>query len=340
MKYADANEKLLRTENRELRTEKCLRHIFLCTSIIVSMTYEKNLKTVISYLPFTLRNAMYSAELPREKIMEIHLISGQPLVMHTASNSYFINENNVLSENYSDKLIIVSKQMIDECFNSLCGYSVYSKQNEIVNGFLTLQGGNRAGICGTAVVKDNEIINIRDITSINIRVANEVKNCSEILLKKINFNKSVLLCGEPCSGKTTMLRDIARLLSYKNRVSLIDTRMELACFNKGVPGFDVGLCDVFTSYSKRDGFEQALRTMSPEYIICDEIGEEDVLSLINAQKSGARVIASAHCSGKSELLTKPSLRELVNSRCFSTYVFLKSRENIGQVSEIVEDNYG
>ena len=304
------------------------------------MNYEKNLKNIISCLPFTLRTAIKSAGLPRENIMEIHLICGQPLILHTAKNSYFIDENNILTDHYSDNLVTVTKNMIDECFNSLCGYSVYSKQNEIVNGFLTLTGGNRAGICGTAVVKDNEIINIREISSINIRVANEVKDCSKILLEKINYNKSVLLCGEPCSGKTTLLRDIARLLSYKNRVSLIDTRMELACFNKGVSGFDVGLCDVFTSYSKSDGFEQAVRTMSPEYIICDEIGEEDALSIINAQKSGARVIASAHCGDKSELLTKPSLRELVKCRCFSTYVFLKSREDIGQVSEIVEDKYG
>ena len=304
------------------------------------MTYEKNLKTVISYLPFALRNAMYNAELPGEKIMEIHLICGQPLVLHTAKSSYFIGENNIVTERYADNLVTVGKNHIEECFNSLCGYSVYSKQNEIVNGFLTLQGGNRAGICGSAVVKDGKISNIRDISSINIRVADEIKNCSKFLLEKININKNVLICGAPCSGKTTILRDTARLLSYKNRVCLIDTRMELACFNKGVSGFDVGLCDVFTSYSKKDGFEQAVRTMSPEYIICDEIGGEDVFSIIEAQKSGVNVIASAHCSDKSELLSKPSFRKLINSRCFSVFVFLKNRENIGQVSEIYEDKYG
>ena len=318
----------------------CLRHIFLCTSIIVSMNYEKNLKTVISYLPFTLRNAIYNAELPREKIMEIHLICGQPLILHTAKNSYFIDERGIAAERYSDNLVTVDKNLIDECFNSLCGYSVYSKQNEIVNGFLTLQGGNRAGICGTAVVKDKVISNIRDISSINIRVADEIINCSKFLLKKININKDILICGAPCSGKTTLLRDIARALSYENRVSLIDTRMELACFNKGVSGFDVGLCDVFTSYSKKDGFQQAVRTMSPEYIICDEINGVDVPFVIEAQKSGVRVIASAHCSDKSELLSKLSFKELIDSRCFSTFVFLKNREYIGQVSEIYEDKYG
>ena len=304
------------------------------------MKYEKNLKTVISYLPFTLRNAVSSAVKPKEKIMEIHLVSGQPLVLHTAISSYFINENSELTKRISDNLVTVTLQMINECFNSLCGYSVYSKQNELVNGFLTLPGGNRAGVCGTAILKDNKISNIRDISSINIRVADEIKDCSKFLLEKINNKKSLLICGAPCSGKTTMLRDIARILSYKSRVSLIDSRMELACFNKGASGFDVGLCDVFTSYRKRDGFEQAVRCMSPEYIICDEIGEEDVLGIINAQKSGVRVIASAHCADKSELLKKPSLRPLIQSKCFSTYVFLKNRENIGQVSEIVEDNYG
>lgn len=299
------------------------------------MKYEKNLKTVTAYLPFSLRNAVTNVKKPPEHIQEIHLIRGKPLMLHTALKTYYITEDYNISEKYPENPVKVTDEDIEETFRSICEYSVYSKQSEISNGFITLSGGSRAGICGTAVNKSNSIYNIRDISSVNIRVADEVLNCGEFLLKKINPEKSVLICGAPCSGKTTILRDLARILSYEYRVSLVDTRLELASCNKGVSRFDVGLCDVYTSYSKKDGFEHALRCMSPEIIVCDEIGEEDISYVINAQKSGVSVIASVHCSSKKELLSKPSFNKLVNLGCFGFYVFLKGRKNIGQVSEII-----
>ena len=156
-----------------------------------------------------------------------------------------------------------------------------------------------------------------------------------VLNKKINLNKSVLICGAPCSGKTTILRDLARLISYTNKVSLIDTRLELASCDKGIAQFDIGLSDVFSAYNKTDGFEHAVRCMSPEYIICDEISFEDINAVENAAKCGVKVIASAHWRNKNELISKPDLLKLAKSRCFGTFVFLKDRENIGQVSEII-----
>lgn len=298
------------------------------------MTYKKNFNTVVSYLPFSLRNAVTNVKkLP--EIMEIHLIAGKPLMLHTKSDTIFITENYTISDTYSKSNIIVTKGEIDEAFTNICEYSVYSKQNELVNGFITLSGGNRAGICGTAVNRNDLIHNIRDISSVNIRIANERIGCGNILLKNIKFNKGILICGAPCSGKTTILRDIARQLSYSSKVSLIDSRMELAAVNKGAASFDIGLCDVFNGYTKRDGFEHAVRCMSPEIIVCDELGAEDALYVENAEKSGVKVIASAHCRNKHELMSKPSLKALLKSGCFDAVVFLKDRKNIGQVSEII-----
>ncbi len=299
------------------------------------MKYEQNLKTVTAYLPFALRNALSNVKNLPEKIIEIRLIREKPIILTTMSKRYFITEDYKLCGTFGDNLIITGSCDIDEAFSSMCEYSVYSKQGEISNGFITLSGGNRAGICGTAVNRNNSVYNIRNISSINIRVADEIIDCSKILLKKINLNKGVLICGAPCSGKTTILRDMSRLLSYKYKVSLIDTRLELAGCNKGVAQFDVGLCDVFSAYNKHDGFEHSLRCMSPEIIICDEIGESDIVSVENAQKSGVCVIASAHCRDKPELLRKPSFNKLIKSKCFSSIVFLKSGKNLGQVSEII-----
>jgi stage III sporulation protein AA len=299
------------------------------------MKYEQNIKIVSAYLPFALRNAVANVKNLQSKIIEIRLIREKPIVLRTVFERYFITEDYNLSDTYAENLIISSSSDIDETFRSMCEYSVYSKQGEISNGFITLSGGNRAGICGTAVNKNNSVYNIRDISSINIRVADEIIDCGKLLLKKINLNKGVLICGAPCSGKTTVLRDMARLLSYKYKVSLIDTRLELAGCNKGIAQFDVGLCDVFSAYNKHDGFEHSLRCMSPEIIICDEIGGSDILSVEYAQKSGVRVIASAHCRDKGELIRKPDFNKLIKSKCFSSIVFLKSGKNLGQVSEII-----
>lgn len=299
------------------------------------MTYKKNFKTVISYLPFSLKTALNSAENLPDNIMEIHLICGKPLMLHTAASTFFISEENNVTDIYSNRLIKVTNFDIENTFINICGYSVYSKQSEISNGFITLSGGNRAGICGTAVINNNGFYNIRDISSINIRIANEIRDCSNILFKNYIFSKGMLICGEPCSGKTTILRDIARKLSYTKKVSIIDTRYELAaCINRE-RGFDTGLADVFSGYSKTDGFEQSVRCMSPEIIVCDEINSEDINAVINAQKSGVSVIASAHCKNRTELISDNFLNKLVKSNCFDIYVFLKDRENIGQVSEII-----
>lgn len=304
--------------------------------IYLTMNYIKNLKNALASLPFALRNAVNNVMKLPDNIQEIHLRVNKPIVLYSPDNRYFITENFKLTADYQSNLIKVTKPDINETFSNICNFSVYSKQNEIVNGFITLYGGNRAGICGTALNKEGIIYNIRDISSINIRIASEVIDCSKPLIEKIkDIHKGVLICGAPCSGKTTILRDLARILSFDNKVCVVDTRCELASCYRGEAQFDIGLSDVFTSYSKRNGFEHAVRCMSPDIIICDEIGEGDCIPIENALKSGASVIASAHCKDRFELLNKPSLKPLVESKCFNTFVFLKNRKEVGQVCEIL-----
>ena len=312
-------------------------NIFLCLYIYLSMNYEKNLKTIISYLPFKLRNALQSVKLP-DDITEIRMISGRPVIICTASKRLYITDSFKLSEKAEGKLLAVSKNDINDTFNSICNFSVYARRDEITNGFITLPGGNRAGICGTAVNRDGSVYNIRDISSVNIRIAREVKGCGEGIVKRLSPAESFLICGAPGSGKTTLLRDVARLLSYDYRVSLIDTRLELACAFGGENELDAGFCDVFSGYLKLDGFSHAVRCMSPEYIVCDELSADDISSVITAQKSGVKVIASAHCVGRDELLSNPLLKPLVKSRVFSAYVFLDSGKTAGNVREIVYGN--
>ncbi|MCH5298152.1 MAG: stage III sporulation protein AA [Ruminococcus sp.] len=270
-------------------------------------------------------------------IQEIRLRVKRPISFCTGSITYFLTENGSITTEPSGKLLTVDKEDIRQTFTNLCNYSVFSKQNEIRNGFITIRGGSRAGICGTAVTENNSISNIRDIGSINIRVASERIGCCDDLLSRMSEpERGFLLCGAPCSGKTTILRDVARCLSINHNVAVIDSRSELAGTYMGEAQNDIGMCDVLDGYSKSDGFDHAVRCLSPEIVVCDEIGDElDARSVENATGSGVAVIASAHCSDKDEFMRKHSLLRLIENHAFNNIVFLKSRREIGRIGEIV-----
>ena len=197
-----------------------------------------------------------------DSVQEIRLRLSRPLALVCPDNTYYLTQNGGLSNTILDgAMLVVSKADIVDTFNNICNYSVYNRQNEIVNGFVTMYGGHRAGICGTAVVNNGKIVNIRDITSINVRIAREHKGCADSLYNKIiAVSGGVLICGAPCSGKTTVLRDLARLLSTKGKknVALIDERGELAGTASGKFQNDIGMCDVYDSYNKSEAMLHAI----------------------------------------------------------------------------------
>lgn len=279
----------------------------------------------------------------KDNLQEIRLRINRPLSFCCPDDTYFMTENGCVTNAILDRpMLTVTEKDIFETFNNICNYSVYSKQNEIKNGYITIKGGHRAGICGTAVAEKGEITNIRDISSINIRISVEHKNSAKPILDKIkDFHGGLLLCGAPCSGKTTILRDLARVLSteYRQNIALIDERSELAGTYRGVNQKDIGLSDVLDGYSKTEGFSHAIRSLSPDIIICDELGsEKDVYSVENAVNSGVSIVASVHCSNEKELTSKPQLKSLLKLKAFSNIVFLDSRKNVGQARKVMNIN--
>lgn len=275
----------------------------------------------------------------KSQVQEIHIRTNKPIVLYCGSKTYYLTASNqIVSHWFSDNMLIVTQSDILETFQNICCYSVYTKQSEIINGFITLKGGHRAGICGTAFYNGENITSIRDITSINIRVARELKGVSESILNRIDITKGgVLICGVPSCGKTTILRDMARLLSTENnlKVCVIDERGELGGTYSGVVQNDLGLCDILDGYKKKDGIFHALRCMSPNVIICDEIGSEnEVEGIKECLNSGVTVIASVHCYNIDEFITKPQTRNLISTNAFEYIVFLSSREAPGIMKEL------
>ncbi len=268
------------------------------------------------------------------KLQEIRLRVACPAALLCVHDTYYLTESGGLTDLPCGDLYRVTRGDLDSTFQRICDYSVYARQRELLGGFITLRGGHRVGVCGTAVTQNGTIINVRGISSLNIRIAREHRGCGEGVLRRIGNKGGVLLCGAPCSGKTTLLRDLARLLSERGQtVSLIDERGELAAVYDGEPQNDVGLCDVFNGYPRAQAIEQALRCMSPQVIICDEIGsEEDALALRQCLHSGVRVIAAAHAADREELYARPALREILATGAFSTLIFLRGRDHAGEIA--------
>ncbi|MEE0265044.1 MAG: ATPase, T2SS/T4P/T4SS family [Acutalibacteraceae bacterium] len=277
----------------------------------------------------------------KEEIQEIHIRTNKPVTLYSANITYYLtSDNQIVSHWYNSNMLIATPSDICETFQNICCYSVYSKQAEINNGFITLKGGHRAGICGTAVYNDGKITSIRDISSINLRIAKEFKGASAKLLSSIDINKGgVLICGIPSCGKTTMLRDIARVLStdYSLKVCVVDERGELGGAYQGISQNDLGLCDVLDGYRKPDGIMQAVRSLSPDVIVCDEIGTDDEAEKITeCLNSGVSVIASVHCSNPDELLSKPQTCKLISTGAFEYIVFLSDRKSPGVIKELYQ----
>ena len=242
-----------------------------------------------------------------EDIQEIRLRVNRPVAASMKNSIRYITENGQLTYN-TDQAEIVSEQDLRRCFESVCQYSVHSFQSEILNGFITIRGGHRVGICGTSVIRGDLIENVKNISSLNFRIAREVIGCARDIYDRIFSDglHNVLIAGAPSSGKTTILRDMARLLGERFRTAVIDERGELAAVLNGIPQNNIGInTDVFDGYDKPRGIITALRVMSPQIIICDEIGSDDDFDAIHsASNSGAYVAASVHAAGVDELKRK------------------------------------
>jgi stage III sporulation protein AA len=231
---------------------------------------------------------------------------------------------------------------------SISDNSLYAYEEEIRRGFITLPGGHRVGLAGQVVMNSNQVGNIKNFSGIAFRVAREVKDCARPLIPYIckkSFSEPIntILISPPRCGKTTILRDIARILSDGSNgfegcnVSIIDERSELAGCYRGIPQLDVGQrTDVMDSCPKALGMIMAIRSLSPRVVITDEIGrKEDADALRECINAGVAIITSIHAGSIKELEKKPILQELLSSGSFNLGVVLSRRRGPGSIEEII-----
>jgi stage III sporulation protein AA len=289
----------------------------------------------------------------KRNIEEIRLRNGMPVSVYFKGSDYFITPKGNLTKNKTEG-ILVRKEDLKKTFQLISNYSVYAFEEEIRNGFITLKGGHRVGIGGKVLYGTKGIETIKNISSLNIRIAREKLGVSDGVLDYIidfpNTIYSSLIISPPQCGKTTLLRDIIRNLSdgvsilggKGFKIGVIDERSELAGMYNGVPQHNIGLrTDVLDGINKKDGTTMLLRAMSPEIIAMDEIGSiSDIEAIHEILKAGVKIIATVHGSIIEDLLSRKSLSVLVEERIFKRYIFLDNSKGIGTIKDIIEgDNF-
>ncbi len=239
------------------------------------------------------------SDIPSDTLMEIRLRAGSPISAVYPGEVYFITSKGQLTKD-SSAAVITHSTDIARGVELITKSSVYAYENEIQNGYITLSGGHRVGICGDAVTERGHITHLRSVQALNYRFAREIIGAADSIMSRIFDGihiKNTILVSPPMCGKTTMLRDIARQLSLAGkRVSIMDERGEIAAISGGISPFNLGAgCDVLSNVNKAEGMLLMLRAMSPDVIITDEIGGEDDFEAVREiKRRGVSIITSLH----------------------------------------------
>lgn len=266
-----------------------------------------------------LRAAQLGALENQREVEELRLRAGRPPSVRRAGGEREL------------ELAAVTAQELREILSRAARYSVHSYAESLKHGYITLAGGHRLGICGTAAEENGQVIGVRGLSSVNLRIARQITDVAAQIAPWIGEDapQSVLLLSPPGFGKTTLLREWVRLISDRGyTVAIADERSEVAALADGVPQFAVGRCtDVLENCTKKQAALMLLKTMSPALLAFDEItAPEDVEAVSLCAHCGTAVIASAHAADVDDLRQRPLYRALLELHVFGYAVVIERKD--------------
>ena len=277
-----------------------------------------------------------------EELQEIRLRVGRPLMVQAAGRKYFVAPRGQLLGEAQGAMTITG-DMLMKSLELMSSYSLFAFENEMRNGYITVEGGHRIGLTGRVMAEEGHIRHIRNISGLNVRLAHERLGCADEVLPfilKDGRMQHVLIVSPPGCGKTTLLRDLIRQISdvLQLTVGVADERSEIGGCYRGVPQCNVGLqTDVLDGCPKAEGMLLLLRTMNPQVIAVDELGgPEELRAVETIANAGVRLICTAHSNTLEELKKKPGFRELFDKRIFERVILLSGRKGPGTIEGVLE----
>jgi stage III sporulation protein AA len=299
---------------------------------------DSKMETVLAFLPKTIIEQL--EQIPpfqQIEIEEIRIRIDRPIEVTMAGKSIFLPYK-VLAEDAQHLL------------NKISRHSIYALEEELRRGYITIDGGHRVGLAGKVILDEGKVKAIRDISSFNIRIAKEKIGIAEPLIPALYDRhwQHTMIIGPPQTGKTTLLRDIARIVSSGEhdkgipayKVGIVDERSEIAGCVNGIPQLTFGArVDVLDACPKAEGMMMMIRSMSPDVLVVDEIGRlEDTEAILEAVNAGIKLMMTTHGESFDDIKNRPSLKRILDQGIFQRYVELSRQKGPGTITKMKDSN--